>query len=152
MEIADKIRAEIQLHRAELERLETALSVIEQYGLAKPAKPAPLITVRRKIEAPKGKASNKGTGTPRKGTIGLKQLVLQMLHDNGGTITAKAVMSEAAKIGRADNSVYSAFDKLLKDGVVIRDAVGVYSLPGKPKPEATPRTEPGQTGGESEAA
>lgn len=155
MDIAEKIRAEIQLHRAELERLETALSVIEQYGLAKPAKAPPLITVRKRVEpAAKSKAkSNKFAGKAPKGTLPVKAMILQALDKTGGAMTAKDFLEVSRPMGRADNSVYGGLDSLVKQGVILRDGSS-YMLPGKQTEAPPPNLEPGETGqeGNSEAA
>lgn len=153
MDIAEKIRAEIQLHEAELDRLRTALGVIEQYGLAKPAKAPPLITIRKRAEpAPsKGKAIK---GKAPKGTLPVKAMILQALDKSGGALTTKQIIDEGRRVGRADNSVYAGLDNLVKQGVIMRDGIN-YSLPGKPSLEARPSAlEPGETGpeGNSEAA
>lgn len=157
MDIAEKIRAEIQLHRAELERLETALGVIEQYGNAKPAKAPPLITVRKKVEPAKiqgAKGKNKFAGKAPKGTLPVKAMVLQALDAAPGrTMTTKEILDEGRKVGRADNSVYGGLDSLVKQGVILRDGSN-YSLPGKQLVAPPQALEPGETGqeGESEAA
>lgn len=154
MDIAEKIRAEIQLHEAELDRLRVALAVIEQYGMTKPAKAPPLITVRKRVEPAPAKSKNKFSGKAPKGTLPVKAMILQTLDKSGGALTAKEFLEISRPMGRADNSVYGGLDSLVKQGVIVRDGA-FYSLPGKPSPEARPSAlEPVETGpeGNSEAA
>lgn len=145
MEIVEKIRAEIQLHELELERLRTALGVIEQYA-GKAVKPAPMLTIRKQVEKPAPKA---GTGA-----LPLKSMILKLLHaQDGETLSIKEIMPEALAAGRKKQSVYGALDALVKDRLIVKVSGGNYSLPSKQKAGAPQAIEPGITAeGQSEAA
>lgn len=150
MEIVEKIRAEIQLHELELERLRTALGVIEQYA-GKTVKPAPMLTIRKQVEKPAPKA---GTPVKGNGALSLKGMILKLLHaQDGETLSIKQIMPEALATGRKKQSVYGALDALVKDRLIVKVSGGNYSLPSKQKAGAPQAIEPGITAeGQSEAA
>jgi hypothetical protein len=121
MDIAEKIRAEIQLHEAELDRLRTALGVIEQYS-GKPVKAAPMITIRKQ-----------NTGAPSEDAeaseLPLTAQILKMLE--GGKALKVHDISKRLDYGnRTKTSASNPINSLKKRGAIISVGNGKYALKG----------------------
>lgn len=140
MDIADKIRAEIATHENELQKLRTALAVIDQLS-GKPAKSPPLIVIKgisaQEPEAAKQAASsrarslaqkklkeerdsrpiNPATGKP----FSILDLTKQHFEKHRGIWFTIGDIRKAVP-GGAKNTVYSTLDQLRRSNWIETDA------------------------------
>jgi len=160
MEIVDKIRAEIAQHMNEIERLNTALSVIESMS-GKSFAAKPMITIRgvssqpvtAKItapEKPKRKSPTKRFGTgERQSTETIRAAVLELLGKspkNAGEL--KRELPQELFATRGHNALSSMLHELKKNGLIAQQkpAETRYS------PLADPVVIPPPSADETEAA
>lgn len=118
-------------HRLEIERLETALSVMSQLMESEPAKPKPKamaeasgsVTIRR-IAAPERAA------VPKTDKTALRKRIIESLRKNGaqssGTLIAEMFPKGSSK--KEKQLIYAALNEWAKKGLVARRPTGDYEL------------------------
>jgi len=126
MNMIEKIRAEIDQHLSEIERLQIALAVVEKLESAPAPKAGPMFTVQ-KIG---------GTTAPRKESAAaskdgpsLSSQIIKLL-EGGKALKAEQISKRLNYGSRAKKSASNPLNQLKKKGEIISVGGGKYALPG----------------------